>query len=215
MEEPIEVSGDPDADGAGPDLATVTPLRKRGRPRDVAADSRIIDAAAELYLDRGFDAMTIDAVALRAHVGKATVYRRWASKEELAAAAVQHLYGVDTPVPDTGSLHGDLEWAYENLLAFLNSPAGRNYLRITIGESIRDPRVANVHRVATEAMEKKTEIIFDRARERGDIASDAPPSWSLQWVLGLVLTAVLTGRDSPQPGDAARLARMIVDGIGR
>lgn len=210
MEEPIEASGNPERE-----LATVTPLRKRGRPRDASADARIIDAAAELYLERGFDAMTIDAVALRAHVGKATVYRRWASKEELATAAIQHLYGVESPVPDTGSLYGDLVWAYESLLAFLDSPAGRNYLRITITESIHDARVASLHRVAAEAMERKVEVIFERALERGDVEPDAPASWSVQWVLGLVLTAVLTGRQAPRPEDADRLARMIVDGIGR
>lgn len=215
MEEPIEVSGDPETPASGPDLATVTPLRKRGRPRDVTADARIIEAAAQLYLDRGFDAMTIDAVAVRAHVGKATVYRRWASKEDLAAAAIQRLYGVGTPVPDTGSLHGDLVWAYENLLTFVNSPAGSAYMRTTIDEAIREPRVAIVHRVAAEAIEKRAEVIFERARERGDIDSNASPAWSMQWVIGLVLAAVLTDREKPRPEDADRLARMIVRGIGR
>ena len=212
MEEPIAAPVEP---AATVDLATVTPLRKRGRPRDVTADARILTAAAQLFLDRGFDAMTIDAVAERAGVGKATVYRRWASKEDLAAAAVQHLYGADTPVPDTGSLLGDLAWAYAQLLAFVSSPAGRNYLRITIGESIRDPRVTRLHRVATTAMEEKAQIIFDRAAARGDIEPGVPSAWSVQWVLGLVLTAVLTDREQPGPEDSERLARMIVAGIGR
>ncbi|HEX7738145.1 MAG TPA: TetR/AcrR family transcriptional regulator [Marmoricola sp.] len=210
MEEPIAAPAEP---AATPELATVTPLRKRGRPRDVAADGRILTAAAQLFLDRGFDAMTIDAVAERAEVGKATVYRRWASKEDLAAAAILHLYGVGNPVPDTGSLFGDLVWAYAQLLSFVSSSAGRNYLRITIGESIRDPRVARLHRVATTAMEEKAQVIFERAATRGEIDPTVPAAWAVQWVLGLVLTAVLTDRDQPGPADAERLARMIVDGI--
>ena len=58
--------------------------RKRGRPRDPEADGRILAAASSLILRRGFDNMTVDEVASTAGVGKATVYRRWARKEEVS-----------------------------------------------------------------------------------------------------------------------------------
>lgn len=210
MTEAIEA---PKAPGSA--TAATVPHRKRGRPRDDAADDRILTAAADLFLARGYDAMTIDAVAMRARVGKATVYRRWASKEDLAAAAVRRIYGVDVPVPDTGSLHDDLVWAYSGVLSFTGSSAGRNYLRTTIRESVDDPRVAGVHRGAIEALEAKVATIFERAAERGDLDPEASPAWSVQWVVGLVVTAALTGHEQPGPADAERLARMAVRGIGR
>src|SRR4051794_6325180 len=61
--------------------------RKRGRPRDPQADGRILAAASSLILMRGFESMTVDEVASNAGVGKATVYRRWSRKEDLAVAA--------------------------------------------------------------------------------------------------------------------------------
>ena len=71
--------------------------RKRGRPRDPEADDRILAAASALILLRGFDSMTVDEVAARAGVGKATVYRRWAAKEDLAVAAMEQLYRDEMP----------------------------------------------------------------------------------------------------------------------
>ena len=98
--------------------------RKRGRPRDPEADGRILDAAAALILVHGFDNMTVDDVASRAHVGKATVYRRWAKKEDLAVAAMGQLYDAQMPTPDTGSIEGDLREAFARVLAFANSEQG-------------------------------------------------------------------------------------------
>ena len=101
--------------------------RKRGRPRDPEADGRILAAASALILLRGFDAMTVDEVASNAGVGKATVYRRWARKEDLALAAMEQLYRDEMPVPDTGSLRQDLTEAFRSTLLFANSPAAAAY----------------------------------------------------------------------------------------
>ena len=78
-----------EASKVGPAMSSspVPEVRKRGRPRDPEADGRILAAASALILVRGFDSMTVDEVASTAGVGKATVYRRWARKEDLAVAA--------------------------------------------------------------------------------------------------------------------------------
>src|SRR5919107_4996917 len=89
------------------------PVRRgRGRPRDPDTDARITTAAAELMLQRGFDRTTVDDVAAHAGVGKATVYRRWPSKEDLAVAAMGSLYSTEMPEPDTGSIMNDLAESY-------------------------------------------------------------------------------------------------------
>ncbi len=96
----------PDVDAAATPPAEVR--RKRGRPRDPEADARILAAASSLILLRGYESMTVDEVASSAGVGKATVYRRWSRKEDLAVAAMEQLYRDEMPPPDTGSIRGDL-----------------------------------------------------------------------------------------------------------
>ncbi|HEY0117200.1 MAG TPA: TetR/AcrR family transcriptional regulator [Cellulomonas sp.] len=85
--------------------------RRLGRPRDTTRDAEILQAAREELAERGYERMTMAAVAARAGAGKATVYRRWASKAELVIDAVACTADAALTlekVPDTGSLSGDL-----------------------------------------------------------------------------------------------------------
>ena len=80
--------------------------RPPGRPRSAQADEAILQATLELLATDGYRRLTIEAVRERAGVGKATIYRRYGSKEELVSAAIAHLNS-DIPLPDdTGSLQG-------------------------------------------------------------------------------------------------------------
>ena len=93
------------------DEEAVAAARRPGRRRDESKDDAILLATRELLAERGFDGMTMDAVADRAGAGKATVYRRWPSKVQLTIDAM--LCAPGTPmsaddVPDTGSLRSDL-----------------------------------------------------------------------------------------------------------
>src|ERR1700760_2442025 len=94
-----------------PALTTSSVTPRPGRRRDPARDPEILAAALDVLVETGYDGMTIDMVAARARAGKATLYRRWASKAELVVDAVRCMKGgaVDLEhLPDTGSLRGDL-----------------------------------------------------------------------------------------------------------
>src|SRR5487761_158291 len=81
----------------------------RGRPRSARAHEAILKAAAGLLLERGLDAVSMDAVAARAGVSKATIYRWWPTKESLALDALYTEWNAVAPdLADTGSLRGDL-----------------------------------------------------------------------------------------------------------
>ena len=85
--------------------------RALGRKRDHTRDPEILDAALDVLAETGYDGMTIDMVAARAKAGKATLYRRWASKPELVLDAVACMKAKDLELdalPDTGTLRGDL-----------------------------------------------------------------------------------------------------------
>ncbi len=60
---------------------------KRGRPMDLTRNQVILEATLNMLADVGYDGLTIEAVAAKAKVGKATIYRRWSSKEALVIDA--------------------------------------------------------------------------------------------------------------------------------
>jgi AcrR family transcriptional regulator len=85
--------------------------RPLGRRRDESRDPEILRAVLDVLTETGYERMTMDAVAAKAKTGKATIYRRWASKAQLVVDAIASAgqIGITTAnFPDTGSLRGDL-----------------------------------------------------------------------------------------------------------
>jgi AcrR family transcriptional regulator len=95
----------------------------RGRPRDPSRGEAILKATIELLAEVGYEGTSIDAVAARAGVSKPTIYRRWPDgKEQLVSAAVASCKE-DAPVPDTGTLRGDLVALLEHMIAGMRENA--------------------------------------------------------------------------------------------
>ncbi len=187
--------------------------RKRGRPRDPEADGRILAAAASLILLHGFDNMTVDEVATSAGVGKATVYRRWARKEDLAVAAMEQLYRDEMPTPDTGTIRGDLVVMYTQALTFINSPSGIDYIRTTIKESMRDERIATLYREASLRVERRVADVFDRAIERGEVRADIPMTVAIQLISGMIANRAISGQEMPRLDELDELVDFVLNGI--
>ncbi|TDC17796.1 TetR/AcrR family transcriptional regulator [Kribbella albertanoniae] len=182
----------------------VTP--RRGRPRDPDAEPRIRRYAVQLLLERGFDGMTVDDVAEAAGVGKATIYRRWASKEELANDAMADLFDIEIPDADTGSLAGDLREVYGNALAFANTPAGVALMRLGITEANRDARSAAIYRSLIDRRIVLTKAALERAWARGEpIRRSADPVMMVQWLSGLFVLRILLNEPMPAVADADHL----------
>jgi AcrR family transcriptional regulator len=196
--------------GAAP--VVIVERRKRGRPRDPEADGRILEAAAALMLAHGFDNMTVDDVASRAKVGKATVYRRWAKKEDLAVAAMQRLYDAQMPTPDTGSIRGDLRQSFTDVLAFANSEAGAAYLRTCIAESVRDARIAALYRAANDQAEAGAREMFERGIARGEVRPDVNIGAAIQVLAGILLVRTITAMPMPVPSEVEGLVDLVLDG---
>ncbi len=147
----------------------VVPIVVRsGRPRDDSRDAVILGAALELVAELGYDRVSMDAVAARAHASKATIYRRWSSKGALVAAAVRCRTGLPVDVPDTGDLRSDLL----ALLALMAQVMGEQDLGLLTGvfAGVRtDPDLAEALRC--EMFEEKVSLtapLFARATRRGE-----------------------------------------------
>lgn len=126
-------------------LEIKVPLRRAGRPRSEVAHAAILDAAIALVREVGYDLVTMDGVAARAGVGKATLYRRFATKEALVAEAIERIMrGI--PSPDTGSVRGDLRQLLHVALAMYRDPATGPLLSGFVAAMARSERIASVIR---------------------------------------------------------------------
>jgi AcrR family transcriptional regulator len=187
---------------------------RRGRPRDPEAEPRIRRYAVQLLLERGFDGMTVDDVAEAAGVGKATIYRRWASKEELANDALTDLFDIEIPDADTGSIEGDLRHVYRNALVFVNTKEGIAWIRLAVSEINRDEQFAALYRSFLERRIALTAAALERARQRGErIRATADPVLMVQWLAGLLLIRAITGEAMPRLEEADQLVAMTLAGI--
>jgi AcrR family transcriptional regulator len=146
----------------------VPETRPRGRPRSERARSAILTAAADLILDEGGLAASMDAVAERAGVSKATIYRWWPSKEMLVLDALLDLFGGGAPDADTGSLHEDL---LALVLHFVHQVEGRQLGRVIAAlaaEAQSNPDFAEAYHTHYIGHRRKpVRAALERAIERG------------------------------------------------
>jgi AcrR family transcriptional regulator len=174
-------------------MTTEAPLR--GRPRSQRARTAILDTAAELLLERGLSAVSMDEVAERAGVSKATIYRWWPSKETLALDALYTEWAAAHPLPrDTGSLRGDLLSLLRPWVRLVTSrPYGR-VLAALLTEAHTDPAfAAEYRRRVVEPRRDQARAIFGRAIERGEIPADTKIEVALDLIYGPLYHRLLHG----------------------
>src|SRR5438445_7440301 len=148
--------------------------RRPGRPRSQKARSAILAAAAHLIDEQGLRAVSMDAVAERAGVSKATIYRWWPTKETLALDALYHEWDTARPSQrDTGSLRSDL---LSLLRPWIRRVHARPYGRVIaalITEARTDPEFAEQYRARfVEPRREPARALFKRAIERGEVPAD-------------------------------------------
>lgn len=141
---------------------------RRGRPRDETYDAAILDATLDLVADVGFAGLTIDAVAARAKVGKAAIYRRWASKEALLLEAWASC-AAPMPEPDTGSLRGDLDEMFNGVNHGRPDEVMRRLFPQMIAAAKVNPEVGEAYRAFVEHRREPLQRILVRASARGEL----------------------------------------------
>jgi len=159
---------------------------RRGRPRSEPARQAILDATSELLLEHGLAGASMDAVAERAGVSKATIYRWWPSKEILALDAVYRAWSeVEPRRPDTGSLRGDLR---AMLLPWVRSLRERPYGRVIaafVTEAQTDPAFGEQYRTRFVAPRREQgRAAFARAAARGEIPAGINVEVALDMLYG-------------------------------
>jgi len=140
-----------------------------GRPRDPSRDGVIRAAILRLLGDVGYSALTMDAVASEAGVGKATIYRRWRTKEELVVDTVSELNAVEAEPVDTGSVEGDLRALMHAMVALVNSPAGAA-TQALLSSMQHQPALAQAFREGPLAVwDDAFDQVWVRGEQRGEV----------------------------------------------
>jgi AcrR family transcriptional regulator len=183
--------------------------RGRGRPRDPALDSQILDAACGLLLEQGIHGFTLLEVARRAGVPKSTVYRRWPSRRDMLSAALAAFLEKTVEPPNTGSLRGDLLASVKLQMEILNGEA-RALVRLGL-DVADDDELRPVVWEALERRRKNFHPVLQRAVERGELRPEIDFDAVLDLVFGAALSRVVSQRDTSDPS----VAEAIVDGAIR
>jgi AcrR family transcriptional regulator len=144
-----------------------------GRRRDPACDAAILAATLASFVEDGYSSLSIEGVAARAGVGKATIYRRYSSKAELVVEAVRAGAGIgDDSLPDSGDVRADLASMLRRLLAKLQGDDGDVLLTLMV-ERLRNPDLAaEYERSVIGTKRTHARRLIRSAVERGDLAAD-------------------------------------------
>lgn len=161
----------------------------KGRPRDSKRENAIAEAAIFLVQEVGYERCTVEAIAHKAGVSKATIYRRWKNKEEVIANAIACHAFSQTPSIDTGNLRDDLVELLLAKVKVLKGPDGA-VIASVMSAAKMDPELAKAipHSVRDGEIQVH-EAILERAIKRGEIS----PKANLE-LLAEITPAIMTYR---------------------
>ncbi|QKG24250.1 TetR/AcrR family transcriptional regulator [Actinomadura verrucosospora] len=186
-----------------------TPPRRRPGGRTARVRAQVLDAVLAELGEHGYDGLTMEAVAARSGVHRATVYRRWGDVGGLLADVLDAASDDAWRPPDTGSLTGDLAALNQEIQDAM--AARPSVMAALIAASFRSEKAERAQRRLWEDRYTRCEIVVDRAVQRGDL----PPGTDARRLL-IAATAPLyhqlvllrTAPDPDLPAHAARTAAL-------
>jgi AcrR family transcriptional regulator len=187
-------------------VADVETCRKRGRPRSVEADEAILDAAIDAFVELGWNGLTIEGVAARAGVGKATIYRRYESRTDLLFAAARRLAQERNPVPDTGALRSDLLAMVESFVAMMGSTRHGQAIPEMVAATAKHPELTEPYREFLSDRRNAWRTAIARGIERGELPAGVDRELMVDELVGPLFYRALV---SHEPIDAAYMDRLV------
>ncbi len=166
-----------------------------GRPRDPSRDGVIRAAILRLLADVGYGALTMDAVASEAGVGKATIYRRWRTKQDLVVDTISDLNRAEATPADTGSLEGDLRSMMRQMVSMISGSTGAATLSL-LSTIPHQPALAQAFHDGPLAVWRQSfQEIWARAEQRGEVRPGLANSVIAEATSALLVQRwLLTGR---------------------
>jgi AcrR family transcriptional regulator len=184
-------------------------------PRSDRVHAQVLAATQELLDEGGLPAATVDAIAQRSGVSKATIYKHWPSRTAVAAKAFGLMMAGELPLPDTGNSREDLTEQVRRVSAFYASPRGEVFAQL-LSACVDDPAAAPYFRAYfLTGRREAIATLWRRAVDRGDASPDTDIDDVIDLLFGPLVFRRLTGHYGLTDAHAEKLARTALDGLMR
>jgi AcrR family transcriptional regulator len=190
------MSLEPEGGSGGADAAPVAAaaVAPPGRPRSEMAHRAILQAFHELLIRDGFARLRLEHVAARAGVSKATIYRRWASKEELAIELLHELAAPFLAIPDSGDTRAELVTVTQSCIGRLTESDFGPVVCAMLCEIAANPTVGDRFRaVVVQARRDEVRHVVERGIARGDLPSSTDPDVATELLIGPIYFRLVFG----------------------
>jgi len=174
----------------------MTPIVKRrsGRPRNTQIDDAVLEATGKLLAEKGYTATSIETIARRAGVGKATIYRRWRSKEELVVELLSHLAAGVEPVPDLGDTRSELLRLVSEAIEHLSRTLTGGIIQGLASELSRNPKLSRLVRERVISLRRaEVAAVLERGIARADLRADTDAEIAHELLIGPAYYHLLLG----------------------
>ncbi|MGC9670267.1 TetR/AcrR family transcriptional regulator [Planosporangium sp. 12N6] len=149
---------------------TVRPGGRTALVRNAVRQATLAELAAN-----GYQGLTVEAVAARAGIHKTTAYRRWGSVEGLIADALELASGEPWPVPDTGTVDGDLRALAREVLVGFTDPHTGPVSTAFVSAAAQNPAAAQALHAFIAARHRQAAPVVTRAIARGELPAGTDP----------------------------------------
>ena len=171
----------------------------------------VLSAAFDELVANGFDGATIAGIAKRSGVHETTVYRRWATRENLLVAALLDRSADAIPAPDTGSTRGDFLALVRDVIAYMRSPAAMAVMRAAMLPV--DDAYAGARQAFWARRLGALSPVATRGIERGDLRADIDAQLLLEMLVAPIHGRLLLSGGPIDDGFAERLVDQVLAGV--
>jgi AcrR family transcriptional regulator len=187
--------------------------RRPGRPRSQQAEQAIIEATLELFAEEGLEGVCVEAVAARAGVGKATIYRRWPNKEELLLAAFGSLKS-PFPEPLGVSVREDLLAMVKVMCADRSDPRKARRYALLLGEGEKYPRLmARYKETVVEPRREAMRAVIRRGVRTGELRPETDVEIAMVTLTGACMAQGSSAHGALDDEFATRLVDGLLQGL--
>jgi AcrR family transcriptional regulator len=186
--------------------------KRPGRPRDPGVEKAVSDAVVKVLAECGMAGFTVDKVAAAAGVGKATVYRRWPSREDLIQEIWQHVND-DFPRPDTGDLRKDLLIFVGTLATFMADPERRLAVSHLAAAAKLDPELGRRFSVFKQQRFDAVREMVRQAKKRREVRAGLDEDVVIEMIVAGVFFRIMVSGGAIDQRYAEQCVDIVVEGI--